>query len=167
MAKETWRPVVGYEGLYEVSSMGRIRTLNYLGSGFPKVLRLSRRNGYLYKSFSKENHKKTLAIHRVVAESFLGSPPENCEPNHLDGNKENNFADNLKWVTRSENISHSWGLGSSRGKLRDQARKVLKYLSEGKSPKWISSYLGISRSTVSRIKLGRRWSYLTDNWSNS
>lgn len=116
---EIWLPVVGYEGLYEVSSRGQVR-------GFARLLANSQgimRNwparvlkpqpdsrGYTQVTLYCPNKgKKTLKIYRLVAEAFHTSQmKKGSEVNHIDGNKLNNTAQNLEWVTRLENSRHAW-----------------------------------------------------------
>ena len=103
-----WKPVVGYEGLYEVSNYGEVRSLprnNTKG----KVLKLyhNKHNGYLYCSLSKDNKASTKRVHVLVAQAFLGMTAKGFDPNcvvdHVDGDKTNNCIDNLELVTQKEN----------------------------------------------------------------
>lgn len=99
MSVAEWRPVVGYEDFYEVSSEGQLRSLrrNRIMKGSPNE------QGYLLVSLSRDGGFKTHAIHRVVAEAFLGSRPEGLETRHLDGNNTHNAVSNLAYGTKSEN----------------------------------------------------------------
>ena len=110
---EVWKPVKGFEGFYEISNTGRVKSLE----------RISRRNNKPYKKKEKiltpipmgnylgiqlainKKHKKRY-IHRLVADAFV--EPKSDIVNHKDGNKHNNNANNLEWVTNSENISHAY-----------------------------------------------------------
>jgi hypothetical protein len=118
--KEFWIPIVGYEGLYEVSNLGNTRSLDRILS-HPSKGRITKRGGIKkqtptkrgYKSvtLSKLGKSKTLLVHRLVAIAFI--PNTNKKPciNHKDGVKTNNNVENLEWVTHSENIKHSWDIG--------------------------------------------------------
>lgn len=100
MENEEWRPVVGYEGSYEVSSLGMVRRV---GS---HVRALSRHHeGYLLVNLSVAGRSKTHRVHRLVADAFLG-PSVARGVNHLNGVKSDNRASNLEWATDSQNARH-------------------------------------------------------------
>jgi hypothetical protein len=95
---ETWKPVVGYEGLYEVSDRGRVRTV-------PRILKPGTLNhGHLHVNLWINRKGKTRTVHRLVAAAFIGPCPDGQEVRHLDGNPTNNAVENLKYGTRSENL---------------------------------------------------------------
>ena len=97
---EIWKPVVGFEGLYDVSSEGRVRS--YRREPAPKLLKPGiASNGYPSVVLGRGN---TRMVHRLVAEAFHGLCPLGCEVRHRDGDRTNPRADNLRWGTRSENI---------------------------------------------------------------
>ena len=102
---EKWIPLEGYEGLYEVSDYGKIRSLNYYKQGRVCVLRCTAKNGkYLKVTLHKAGHAKTYRIHRLVAAAFLPKPSkERNQVNHINGNKTDNRASNLEWCTSMEN----------------------------------------------------------------
>lgn len=105
--KVDWRFVVGFEGLYEVSSEGRVRSLNYRNSG--KAAELSLRNtgkGYLQVVLYKDKIKYPLKVHRLVAEAFIPNPEKFPEVNHLDEDKSNNQVSNLEWCTSKHNVNY-------------------------------------------------------------
>jgi hypothetical protein len=103
---ETWKPVVGYEGLYEVSDHGRVRSLNSrrARAGHPFVLRPTPiPSGYLtVKLYRSGAPRQTRSVHALVAEAFLG-PSEGRVVRHLDGSRTGNRPSNLAWGTLSEN----------------------------------------------------------------
>lgn len=112
--REIWKPVPGYEGFYEVSSLGRIRGVDrvimrkdgkkYTVKG--AILSPAKRgyDGYLDISLRKEGHQKTHKIHRLVMLTFVGEPPEGKpEVDHKDGDPENNRLSNLEYVSKKEN----------------------------------------------------------------
>lgn len=123
---EHWRDVIGYEGLYEVSDNGAIRSVDrrveFSGrwgkskTHFPAVTLAAyiSKNGYQYASLSRMGKKKTLLVHRLVMAAF--DSPSEKQVNHLDGNKANNRRENLEYCTASENLLHaSRVLGTRRG----------------------------------------------------
>lgn len=105
--EEIWKNVVGYEGLYEVSSFGRVRrcsSANRLHTD--GILRPTLRAGYLKVRLSKEGKLKDKNIHRMVAESFIPNP-SNCKyVNHIDECKTNNYVSNLEWCDASYNTNY-------------------------------------------------------------
>ena len=109
MMNEIWLPVKDYEGLYEVSNLGNVRSLKRKTTS-GKMLITSpdrKRNGYLKLTLSKNDVQKNVLVHRLVACAFIPNPKQLKEVNHKDGNKMNNCVDNLEWVTREENTSHA------------------------------------------------------------
>lgn len=119
---EIWKPIKNYEGMYEVSNMGRVRSLNrliprnknskksyYKIKGRPVAI-TDNGNGYKLVSLSKQGRKNHY-LHRLVATHFIPNPCEKYFVNHKDGDKSNNHVSNLEWVTHSENIVHSVKMG--------------------------------------------------------
>lgn len=102
-----WRSVVGFEGLYEVSSDGRVRGL---------TVRRERRvtiNPFGYQTIQlwRDNRGHMFMVHRIVAAAFIGPLPDGKEVNHIDGDKGNNGVANLEYVTRSQNMIHAYDTG--------------------------------------------------------
>lgn len=112
---ENWKPVVGYEGLYEVSNKGRVKSLHYYGGNRQIVMSQSKRpDGYMHIGLSKNGKCKHFVVHRLVAMAFIENPDNLEMVNHKDENKENNNADNLEWCTRSYNQIYSMNLHPER-----------------------------------------------------
>lgn len=118
---EIWRDIEGYEGLYQISNLGRIKRVarasknkGTYGSMYQykeKILspqENKRRFGYYEISLHKNKKEKRFKIHRLVACAFVPNPNNKPEVNHIDGDKRNNKATNLEWVTSSENKKHAW-----------------------------------------------------------
>ena len=113
---EIWKPIVGYEGFYEISNKGRVRSLDrviyfrnnkgkrkYLG----KILKPKYRNGYQFINLNKNKKCQTFSIHRLVALHFIPNPNNYKLVNHKDGIKSNNNIENLEWCDYSYNLKHA------------------------------------------------------------
>ena len=116
---EIWKPIKGYEGLYEISNYGRVKSLartwvtghnSIVRSKDESILAPKKDRGYLRVGLLKNGKRKLLSIHRLVAEHFIPNPLNKPEVNHRDGNKENNHFSNLEWVTPAENTQHAESL---------------------------------------------------------
>lgn len=109
---EIWKDVLGYEGLYEVSNIGRVRSIARYNERskkfYPskiKSIEISN-NGYLRVKLSKNGKKKGVCVHRLVAEAFLDNSNKLPQVDHIDGDKNNNCVENLRWVTAKQNIQN-------------------------------------------------------------
>lgn len=113
---EIWKDVPGYEGLYQVSNMGNIKSLSHYARNNKKGgLRLTEGrilsqykmpNGYMQVQFSKNEGREKVYVHRIVAMAFLSNENGFSDVNHIDGNKENNSVDNLEWCSHRSNQIH-------------------------------------------------------------
>lgn len=106
--EEIWEPVVGYENLYEISNLGRIKSLKYRGGKKQKILSTYNVHGYKRVRLFDGRTKHSTGVHRIVAEAFLDNPESKQFVNHIDGDKGNNRLENLEWATRSENTIHAF-----------------------------------------------------------
>ena len=104
---ENWKDVPGYEGLYQISNLGNVKSL-YSN----KILKPSiDKYGYTRFSATKDKIQKTLIIHRLVAKLFIPNPNNLPQVNHKDGNKKNNCKNNLEWCTDSDNKKYAYKTG--------------------------------------------------------
>ena len=104
---EIWKDIDGYEGLYEVSNLGRIKSLRDKNGNREKILKtIKDKDGYLKINLWKEDKMKTFRVHRLVATAFISNPNNLPTVNHIDENKENNVADNLEWMNLSQQQRH-------------------------------------------------------------
>lgn len=115
---ETWKNVKGYEGMYQVSNLGRVKSLSrsiYDSRGYTvyrkgKIKKPSfDKNGYPQIGLCKNGTVVTRKIHRLVAEAFIPNPENKPEINHKDEDKANNCVDNLEWMTEKENVNYGYG----------------------------------------------------------
>ena len=106
MIKEIWKPIEGYNGLYQVSNMGRVKSLGNNKTRKEKILKLhSDKDGYLKVQLHKEGKKKNYLIHRLVAQAFIDNPNNLPQVNHKDEDKTNNCAENLEYCDSSYNTN--------------------------------------------------------------
>lgn len=168
---EQWLSVVGYEGWYEVSDLGRVRRIR-AGRGV-KVGRIlhdhARPDGRRCMTLNKQRVMRTHLIHRLVALAFHPLPDYPCEVNHIDGNPANNRADNLEWVTRGENEHHKYThLGykptnavaqQARRKLApEQVREIRAAI--GISQEELGRRYGVDQTTISKVRLRQTYSHI-------
>lgn len=122
---ETWRDVKGYEGKYQVSNFGNVRSVDrtfYNACGVIVTRKgtmlkpIQNRDGYIKVTLHKDGKVHTALIHRLVAEAFVQNPNNHPQVNHKDGNKRNNGVFNLEWCSASSNMHHAKKMG-----LRDNA----------------------------------------------
>lgn len=106
--KENWKDIKGYEGLYQVSDRGRIKSLANNKSKSEKIIKLREdKNGYLQVNLHKGNKSTTKKVHRLVAEAHIPNPCNKPYINHKDYKPSNNNVENLEWCTQKENIDYS------------------------------------------------------------
>lgn len=157
---EEWKDVVGYEGLYKVSNLGRVKSLKKNGVAHDKLLRAFdlRGLGYMSVRLSKDNKGKTHKVHRLVAQAFIQNPNNLPQVNHKDENKSNNFVYNLEWCDNSYNINY----GTRNDKMASKLyKKVNCYTIDGVFIKQYPSVKateedGFNATNVSHCLSGRR-----------
>lgn len=162
---ERWSAVDGYVGEYAVSDQGRVMSMNFAKSKLPGIMSASLRRGYPSVMIGR----KQKTVHTLVAAAFIGPRPDGMTINHIDGNKTNNAATNLEYVTASENSKHACRLGLiySKGERHSQAKlndeKVIdirRRIAIGESQKSIALSLEVTPSCISRINTGDLWPHL-------
>ena len=178
---ELWADIPGFEGKYQVSNMGRVKSLSRILPHKKHITwRIKERilsqapcgpgkKKYLGVSFHCGNgNMESFKVHRLVAEAFIPNPDNKPEVNHIDGNTENNRADNLEWVTAKENMDHAWRTGLCENIIKAKQRPVVN-LDTGD---WFESitdaerYYGKSIGAISHVLNGKherahgyRWAY--------
>jgi hypothetical protein len=175
---EVWVPIQGFEDAYQVSNMGRVRSVPRIrknGVGYRRVSgkiirpsRSSRCRGYLAVHLSLCSKVITTTVHKLVAAAFISNPLVKPMVNHKDGNKLNNHVGNLEWVTARENGEHAARLGlMCKGSEIPQAklteRKVAiikKELRKGTRAIVLSRRFDVNVSTIYYIKRGDTWSHV-------
>lgn len=132
---EIWKDIKGYEGLYQVSSLGNIRSLNYNNQNRVQILKTAKqKNGYLVVGLSKNGNTKCARVHRLVAKEFIDNPYGKESVNHINGNKADNRVENLEWCTQTENMQHAkrTGLWKIEGKDNYKSKKIIQMDLNGK-----------------------------------
>lgn len=109
-ANEEWRPVPGYEGLYEVSSHGRVKSHHIHGHREEKILSPGNVGGYLNVVLCRDKNKKYVGVHRLVAMAFIDNPNNYRLINHKDENPSNNHVENLEWCTNEYNLNYGFAI---------------------------------------------------------
>ena len=122
--EEAWKDIEGYEGLYQVSNKGRVKSLNYQGVAREKLIKHSIVSGYKRVTLYKNKTIKRFLVHRLVANAFLPNPQNFPCINHKDENKQNNIVTNLEWCTYKYNIN--FGTGISR-RAESISKQVYQY----------------------------------------
>lgn len=156
--KETWKTISGYEGRYEVSDMGNVKSLSFPENGYVERIRKNTINncGYVCVNLCKDGRVKRELLHRLVAIAFIPNINNKPQVNHINGNKTDNRIENLEWNTRSENVRHSIKTGLKRdfgkGRICSETHKnnLSKSLKGRKSPCGMS---GKRWSEETRIKI--------------
>jgi hypothetical protein len=176
---EAWKPIAGYEGLYEVSDQGRVRSCDrfVLVRRKHKIhqkplqgrfLRQTKNNhGYFTVALSRNCQPKTYSVHGLVLTAFVGPKPEGFECCHWNGDPTDNRLENLRWDTPKANGEDRARLGRYRGEKRVNSRlteetviAVRIDLAAGKSQRQIARAFEVSKSCIQAIADGRSWTWM-------
>lgn len=158
---EIWCPIKGYEGLYEVSDKGRVKSIGYCKE---RILSPGKHpNGYLQVELYKNGERKMCKVHRLVAQTFIPNPDNLTQVNHKDENKENNSVQNLEWCDSKYNINY--GTRNDRcSKPVLQFTKDGEFIQEWKSTRDVERNLGYSNCNISSCCTGKRKSAYNFIW---
>lgn len=174
MEEEIWKDIKGYEGLYQISSFGRVKSLervtsqNKFLSEKLKIASLSVQ-GYFKVTLCKNGKCIQLYIHKLVAENFLDNPENKLQANHIDGIKINNHISNLEWVSPLENMTHARNLGLLNIKGENnhfhslnesEVLAIRKLYSEGYTSNRLAKMYGVSTTCILLIKSRKTWKHI-------
>lgn len=170
---EEWLAVAGYEGYYEVSSLGMVRGCDRWIKGRGSVLRLwkgrplkpytpsdANCGNYIQVTLAKDGKTQTKDVHRLMAIAFLPNPENKPEVNHKDGDKLNNALSNLEWLTYREHKLYGiyvQGVVTNRKLSAEDVLSIKLMLKKGLTQAEIAETFGVTQSNISRIKLGQFW----------
>lgn len=180
--QEIWKSIDGFDGYYEVSNMGKIKTCKHSfirkdGKPFSVSEKIIKGNkdtkGYLQVELKKDGVRTIKFIHRLVAEAFIENEQNKEQVNHKDGNKLNNCVSNLEWVTCRENIHHAWKnklnrpiAGEKHGnhKLTEQAVKYIRDNYKPRSKEFgaraLARKFNVSPYPIMNIINGKGWKHV-------
>lgn len=174
----TWQAVAGFEGAYEVSRCGRVRSLDrYLPNRNGLALRRGRElkpvvdaGGYCSTQLNHRGVCLTVFVHKLVAEAFIGPRPDGCEINHKSGVKTDNAVDNLEYLTPAANIHHAarvlgrtlgWQACNIKLTAADIPR-IRELVRSGTPPATVGDLFAVSDQAVRSIMHGRTWRHIPD-----
>lgn len=166
---EEWRPIRGYEGRYEISSCGRVKSLRRRSGSAQedaKILRTANNRGYRMVGLSRHGMADLRLVHRLVADAFcIRARPEQTSVNHRNGIRDDNRRENLEWCTPLENVLHARDVLGTIGRASPRAKKTPRFPDElvaeirhrvdgGESLCSIAREYRVSYSTMSRLVRG-------------
>lgn len=171
---EIWKDIEGYEGKYQVSDLGRIKSIARKGSGASSI-DVYLKGGlsgskYLNVGLCKNGKVKTTQVHRIVAMAFIPNPENKREVNHKNAIKTDNRVENLEWCTPSENIRHGLAAGimnTEKGSKKwnarfteEQVRSIKIRLLNGEIGYRIAKEYGVTKGLIAAIRKGQTWKHV-------
>lgn len=179
METEVWKDISGYEGRYQASNLGRIKSLNFRRSGVEKVM-VGGYDEWGYKMIilyngSGKGGRIHRGAHRIIAQTFIPNPENKPQVNHINGIKTDNRVENLEWATASENVKHNYSALNQiapRGKNHTSSKTIYQYtltgdfVGEFSSYRYVTEKFGFAPSPISGVCNGRFNSAFGYVWSH-
>ncbi len=163
--KEIWKDIVGYEGRYQVSNLGNVKSLdrvvinrwgNMVRNG--AMMKPSKLNRYYNINLMTDGKLKCFKVHRLIAIAFIPNELNLSQVNHKDGDRYNNNVNNLEWVTQSENMQHAKRMGLRPDLTEDQTVEIKnKYLSTKITMSDLAKEYNVSKSTICGVVNNYNW----------
>lgn len=161
--KEIWKDIPNYEGLYQISNLGNVKSLKF---GKERILKPRYEGGgYVQVGLHKEGGGKNFKVHRLVMLAFVSE--SDLHVNHINGIKSDNRLENLEYCTRSENIQHAFKIGlipkgqkHGQSKLTRACVERIKCGHHGITQEGVAEIYGITQQQVSRIRSGKQWKHI-------
>lgn len=172
---EIWKDIKGYEGLYQVSNLGNVKSLNRNKIYKDTFIKINERllkpstnkGGYKQVVLYKNDSKKTFKVHRLVALVFLDNSNQYLEVNHKNGIKHDNYVNNLEWCNHSQNVQHSFDnklqiplCGEKHGMSKLNKEDILNIKQSLLSSRKIAKNYNVNKSTILRIRNNQIWKHL-------
>lgn len=168
--KEEWRDILGYENYYQISNLGRVKSLDYIDKrGWKRKSKKLKynidRNGYVRVKLTNSKGQKYYQVHRLVAQAFIPNPNNLPQVNHKDSIRNNNCVNNLEWITCSENNKYAYNCGKRTkkfGKDNHRSKKIIQYTKDGIEIKRFDSLtecakeLKLNEPNISMVCSGKR-----------
>lgn len=173
--EEVWMPVLGFEGFYEASNLGKVKSISRMvpfgtrgnkrfikGSEVKPILGS---RGYLVVNLTRSGKRRQLFLHKVILEAFLGERPEGMESCHNNGNRQDARLENLRWDTRSGNHKDkrkhgTWQVGEKANNVKLTNEIVIAIRSKGLTARQAVEQYGLSKSNAKHIVRGDTWRHL-------
>jgi hypothetical protein len=174
MPTETWRSVVDYEGLYEVSDLGRVRSIRFRNRVAnrprtePKLLSIRQASGYSIVQLCKDNRTATKLVHRLVLEAFVGPAPSGFAGAHQNGCRTDNRLSNLSWMSYTDNerqkTDHGTALLGERANTAkltaSDVRAIRQQYAAGATKKGLARVWGVKDGTIFNIVTRKNWKHV-------
>ena len=150
---EVWKSIKGYEGLYEISNLGRVKSTRKNKEVFLKFR--DNGKGYNVSALYNKGVRANIKVHRLVAIHFIENVFNKPQVNHINGVKSDNRVHNLEWCTNKENVIHSYSLGLQKTKLTKENVDFIRN-NTNMFQKDLALMFGVTQQLISRIKLNKR-----------
>lgn len=175
---EIWLPVKSYEGIYEISNLGRVKSITrFVTDILNGKERVHRINGCIFKyrvdqkgypivKISKNGHYRNIPVHRLIAAAFIENPSNLPAINHINGIKSDNRIENIEWCTIGDNTRHAFASGLIKNKGVDNVsaklseNQVIEIINSKEPTKNLLPIYGVSANVINEIKRGNRWKHL-------